>query len=112
MLSAEFTAVGMCFKEEVQGESSRALLNLSVVLLLPEPWNKHDPNAVLVCDPADGRPLAHVSRETLNALPALPSVGLLLPVFYSVSHEKAVLFTCTTPTAPMFDFFVYDAYDT
>ena len=103
MSSAEFTAVGMRFNEEVPGENSRALLNLSVILLLPEPWNKHDPNAVLVCDPADGRPLAHVSRETLGALPMLPSAGLLLPVFHSVSREKAVLFRCTTPMAPMFD---------
>jgi hypothetical protein len=102
-MSAEFAAVGMRFNEEVPGENSRALLGLSVVLLMPEPWNKHDPNAVLVCDPADGRPLAHVSRETLGGLPDLPPDGLHLTVFHSISREKAVLFRCTTPTAQMFD---------
>jgi hypothetical protein len=96
-MSAEFTAVGMRFNEEVPGENARALLNLAVVLLLPEPSNKFDPNAVLVCDPADGRPLAHVSRDTLASLPVLPPEGLQLPVFHSVSREKAVLFRCTTP---------------
>jgi hypothetical protein len=96
-MTTEFTAVGMRFVESVPGDNARVLLDLSTVLLLPEPWNKHDTNAVLVCNPLDGRPLAHVSRETLVALPPLPSHGMKLAVFSSSKREKAVIFQCVTP---------------
>jgi hypothetical protein len=47
----DFTAVGMRFVEAAPRVHSRALLGLTRVLLVPEPDNPVDHNAVKVCDP-------------------------------------------------------------
>jgi hypothetical protein len=93
----DFTAVGMRFGEPraAPGAHARRLRAADALLLRPEPQNPHDPAAVQVCDAASAEPLAHVSRETLPALPPLPPAGRLLRVYSVVDRQNALLFRCT-----------------
>lgn len=86
----DLTAVGMRFAETEPGAHASELMELGEILLRPEPDNPHDPKAVLVCAP-DGRPLAHVSRETLVNLPPLPAEGRLFTVHHAVRRGNAAI---------------------
>lgn len=87
------TAVGMRFSETKPGAHTRELMRSAVLLLRPEPQNPQDPNAVQICA-SDGRPLAHVSRETLGNLPPIAPFGRVFAVHHAMQRGNvAVVFT-------------------
>jgi len=89
----DVTAVGMRFSEPEPGAYTRELMRSAVLLLRPEPQNPQDPDAVQICT-TDGRPLAHVSRETLGNLPSIGPSGRAFAVHHATQRGNvAVLFT-------------------
>lgn len=73
----EVTVVGMRFHNKEQKQA----LRMPCLTLKPEPENKHDPNAILVVDPATDEPIGHVSRDTQTEVPPLPPQGKSFDIY-------------------------------